>query len=239
MQATVIDKTQPEGRWAFDESVTACFDNMLARSIPQYDVMRAATFELGRRFVQPGTSIVDLGCSRGEALAPFVKEFGVGNRYIGVEISAPMAAACRERFAPLIASGVVDIRELDLRTGYPNASASLTLSVLTAQFVPTEHRQRVISAVYRNTLPGGAFLIVEKVLGATAAIDEQMVARYYDLKARNGYTREDIDRKRLSLEGVLVPITAQWNEDLLRAAGFSEVDCYWRWMNFAAWVAIK
>ena len=240
MQAqAVIDKTQPEGRWSFDESVTACFDNMLARSIPQYDVMREATFELGKRFVQPETAIVDLGCSRGEALAPFVREFGVGNRYIGVEISAPMAAACRERFATLIASGLVDIRETDLRTGYPNAQASLTLSVLTAQFVPIEHRQRVLAAVYRNTVAGGAFLIVEKVLGSTAAIDEQMVGRYYDLKARNGYSREDIDRKRLSLEGVLVPITAAWNEDLLRGAGFDEVDCYWRWMNFAAWVAVK
>ena len=25
----------------------------------------------------------------------------------------------------------------------------------------------------------------------------------------------------------------------LRDAGFKEVDCFWRWMNFAAWVAIK
>jgi tRNA (cmo5U34)-methyltransferase len=240
MQAeAVIDSTQPSGRWAFDESVTVCFDNMLSRSIPQYDVMREASFEIGRRFVQPDTAIVDLGCSRGEALAPFIKQFGIGNRYIGVEISAPMAAACRERFAIHVRNGLVDIRETDLRTGYPNAAASLTLSVLTAQFVPIEHRQRVISAVYRNTVPGGAFLIVEKVLGATASIDEHMVARYYDLKARNGYSREDIDRKRLSLEGVLVPVTARWNEDLLRSAGFAEVDCFWRWMNFAGWVAIK
>ena len=240
MQAeAVIDKTQPGERWAFDASVTACFDNMLSRSIPQYDVMREASFELGKRFVQPGTAIVDLGCSRGEALAPFIKEFGVGNRYIGVEISAPMAAACRERFAIHVRNGLLDVREIDLRTGYPDAKASLTLAVLTAQFVPIEHRQRVITSVYRNTVVGGAFLIVEKVLGATAAIDEQLVGRYYDMKQRNGYSREDIDRKRLSLEGVLVPVTAHWNEDLLRAAGFSEVDCFWRWMNFAGWIAIK
>jgi tRNA (cmo5U34)-methyltransferase len=43
----------------------------------------------------------------------------------------------------------------------------------------------------------------------------------------------------LSLEGVLVPVTAAWNEYLLRSAGFSHVDCFWRWMNFAAWVAVK
>ena len=43
----------------------------------------------------------------------------------------------------------------------------------------------------------------------------------------------------MSLEGVLVPVTAKWNEQLLRSAGFAEVDMFWRWMNFAGWVAVK
>ena len=237
-QAT-LDRTKPEGRWSFNEDVAACFDNMLARSIPLYDAMREACFALGKEFVQPGTAIVDLGCSRGEALVPYIKHFGVNNRYVGIEISAPMAAVCRERFAIHIANGLIDIRETDLRRTYPKTPASLTLSILTAQFIPIEHRQRVIRSVYRNTLPGGAFLIVEKVLGATSEIDEQMVARYYDMKRANGYSQEDIDRKRLSLEGVLVPVTAHWNEEMLRAAGFTQIDCFWRWMNFAGWIAIK
>jgi len=66
-----------------------------------------------------------------------------------------------------------------------------------------------------------------------------MVDLYYDLKKSNGYSQEDIDRKRLSLEGVLVPVTAKWNEELLKNAGFSEVDCFWRHLSFAGWVAVK
>ena len=62
----------PEGRWAFNESVTQVFDDMLHRSIPQNDAMRRAVFNVCRKFVQPGTDIVDLGCSCGEAVAPFV-----------------------------------------------------------------------------------------------------------------------------------------------------------------------
>ena len=62
---------------------------------------------------------------------------------------------------------------------------------------------------------------------------------YYDLKRANGYTEDQIQRKRLSLDGVLVPLTARWNEEMLRMVGFNEVDCFWRWMNFAGWVAIK
>lgn len=233
------DQTEPQGRWEFDEGVTHVFDDMLARSIPQYEVMRQACFSLGARYVRRNTAIVDLGCSRGEALALFIRQFGAYNRFIGVEVSQPMLDAARQRFDGFIKCGVVDIRELDLRTCYPPDNASLTLGVLTIQFVPIEYRQMLIQRVYDHTIAGGAFILVEKVLGANAEMDAAMVETYLAMKAANGYTQEQIERKRLSLEGVLVPVTATWNEELLRQAGFRQVDCFWRWMNFAGWIAVK
>jgi len=53
------------------------------------------------------------------------------------------------------------------------------------------------------------------------------------------HPQEQIASKRKSLEGVLVPITARWNEDMLKAAGFRKIDCFWRNLNFAGWIAIK
>lgn len=236
---TQVDTTMPNGAWSFDESVTNVFDDMLRRSIPQYDVMRQACFDIACKYRQSYTDIVDLGCSRGEALAPLVDKYGSTNRYIGVEVSQPMLEASRQRFAGLIASHTVDIKELDLRREYPNARASVTLCVLTLQFTPIEYRQRILRDIYNNTAGGGALILVEKVLGADADIDALMVDLYYRMKAENGYSQEAIERKRLSLEGVLVPVTARWNEELLRMAGFNHVDCFWRWMNFAGWVAVK
>jgi tRNA (cmo5U34)-methyltransferase len=239
MQANEVDRTVPEGRWTFDAEVVQVFDNMLARSIPQYEVMRRASFDMACRYVQPKTAIVDLGCARGEALAPLVDRFGAANRFLGVEVSPPMLEAARLRFQGYIDCGVVEIRAIDLRREYPPVQASVTLSILTLQFTPIEYRQKILREVWKHTLPGGAFLLVEKVLGATAELDRLMVDTYHHLKSANGYNREEIERKRLSLEGVLVPVTARWNEELLLMAGFRQVDCFWRWMNFAGWVAVK
>lgn len=236
---TEIDHTIPGEKWAFDASVTQVFDNMLARSIPQYEVMRKAVFDLAKEYQKPKSDIVDLGCSRGEALAPLVDRFGAYNRFIGVEISDPMIEAVRERFKGYINCGVVSVQKLDLRREYPKAVASVTLCVLTLQFTPIEYRLRIMRDIYKSTLPGGALILVEKVLGATADIDAQLVKHYYNLKAENGYSVEEIERKRLSLEGVLVPVTAKWNEELMQMAGFRQVDCFWRWMNFAGWIAVK
>ena len=233
------DQVMPDGSWEFDADVTEVFDDMLARSIPQYKVMRQACFEIGSRYAKRATDIVDLGCSRGEALAPLVDKFGVDNRYIGVEISDPMLEAARARFEGYINCGIVDIRKMDLRYEYPPVLASLALSVLTLQFTPIEYRLQILSRIYEGLIEGGALILVEKVLGASASLDEMMVALYYNMKRQNGYTEDQIQRKRMSLEGVLVPMTARWNEEMLQITGFRQIDCFWRWLNFAGWVAVK
>ena len=135
--------------------------------------------------------------------------------------------------------GVVDIEDIDLRKDFPTVQASLTLSVLTLQFVPVEHRGRVVQNVFEHTVEGGAFLLVEKILGNSPQMTEMLIDHYHELKHANGYSREAIERKRMSLEGVLVPATAAWNEELLRLSGFHEVECIWRYLNFAAWVGLK
>ena len=115
----------------------------------------------------------------------------------------------------------------------------MALSIHTIQFTPIEYRLEILEKIYNSLIDGGALIFVEKVLGSNNNINQRMVDVYHDMKKINGYSDEDIERKRLSLEGVLVPVTANWNEDMLRATGFRKVDCFWRWMNFAGWVAVK
>jgi tRNA (cmo5U34)-methyltransferase len=239
MSETQRDEVMPRGAWQFDQEVTAVFDDMLQRSIPQYNAMRLVTFEVGRRFVQPGTAIIDMGCSRGQALLPFVSQFGEANDYIGLEISEPMIEAARQNFAYHPHGNRVTIQSADLRRDFPDVTSSVVLAVLTLQFTPIEYRQQIIRRVFESLAPGGAFILVEKVLGATSKLDEAFVELFLNIKRENGYSESQIDRKRMSLEGVLVPVTAHWNEELLRQEGFTSVDCFWRHLNFAGWVALK
>jgi len=180
-----------------------------------------------------------MGASRGEAIAALIDKYAMKNRFHLIEISPPMLETLKERFKHFIAINSVAVLDCDLRRDFPPVDASVIQSILTLQFTPIEYRQQILRRVYNSLLPGGIFIIVEKVLGETAEIDEIMVNLYYKMKATNGYNQEQIERKRLSLEGVLVPVTASWNIELLRAAGFRQIDCFWRWMNFAGWMAIK
>jgi tRNA (cmo5U34)-methyltransferase len=232
----------PEGqRWEFDSDVTNVFEDMLARSIPQYDVMRRAVTDVASEYAVRGTAIVDLGSSRGDAVEPLIRKFGAHLRYHLCEASEPMLDVLRERFASYIdgISQLVYVHDCDLRDSFPRDKTSVVLSVLCLQFTPIEYRQQIVQRAYDVLLPGGAFVVVEKLLGASAEIDDVLVKMYLRMKSEGGYSQEEIDRKRLSLEGVLVPVTAAWNEELLRMAGFRYIDCFWRWMNFGAWLAVK
>ena len=234
------DNVMPTGKWEFNQEVTDCFDEMLQRSIPAYADMRDLVTRIGKHYVKRKTSIIDLGCSTGEAINPFIKTCGAQNTYKLFDVSQPMLEKARERYKNWEDCGLLEVKELDIRNGLPKYTfASLILSVLTLQFTPIEYRQKIISSVYESLEPGGAFILVEKVLGTNYALDSMMVDEYYKIKEQNAYTQEQISAKRKSLEGVLVPITARWNEEMLRDTGFTSVDCFWRYLNFAGWVAIK
>lgn len=229
------DNVKKQGKWEFDGEVANVFSDMLSRSIPNYDTMRLLCYRVGRNFIPDGGVVGDIGCSNGLAVKEFVENFPKASFYLN-DISEPMLDACRGIY---LGYDNVYVSSKDLREGLPFDKANLVISCLTLQFTPIEYRQNILGNIYDSLERGGALVIVEKVLGNSAEIDNIFVDEYYNIKKDNGYTQELIAAKRKSLEGVLVPITAHFNEELLRIVGFKKIDCFWRCLNFAGWVAIK
>jgi len=211
---------------------------MLLRSIPQISPMREIVNQLAKRIIQPKTDVVDLGCAKGDAIMNLLVDNQLDNRFVAIETSEPMLRAAQRRLQNFAGEGRLKLSNVDLRVAYPDVNASLTLCILTLQFIPIEHRQRLLSNVYATTISGGGLILVEKVLGETAVMNATLTAQYYQHKRTMGYTEEAIEAKRMALEGVLVPLTAAWNEQLLRGAGFRHVECIWRCLNFGGWLAL-
>lgn len=212
--------------FVFDETVADTFERMLEDSIPGYADMRQLVAAVAGQHLTADGTVVDLGASKGGAVETLTPA-----QLVLVERSEAMRAHLHERYPH------AEILDLDLRYDYPSVSnVDVVLAVLTLQFVPIEHRQRVVADAAASLRPGGALIVVEKVLGSDARADRMIRALHDEHKRGEGRTDEDIARNLLALEGVLVPVTAAWNEDLLQRAGLS-VECFWRHANFAAWVA--
>lgn len=233
------DSIMADGKWTFNEAVSNCFDNMLERSIPGYDRMRSLVYSFGKNYVQSGTYIIDIGCSLGNAIFPFIDEFQDKCKYIGIEKSIAMVKKFNDRFYNEIKNGLVKIFNTGVEDYYPIVNASLVLSVLTLQFIPKQKRQLIINQVFNSLIPNGAFILVEKTQISPSTDDDLFKKIYYELKKQNGYSTEQILNKESSLKDTLVPLTREENVHMLREAGFKRINCFWSDIMFVAWIAVK
>jgi len=232
------DKNTNHGsKFSFNEDVSKCFSDMISRSIPNYDNLRTLIYNLiKKRCLKNNSKILDIGTSTGISIYDLAVEFK-NSIFVGIDQSDEMIAKSREIFKEF---NNVDISKHDLRSGiHMGTDFDVVSSVLTIQFVPIEYRLRILKDIYNSIRNEGIFIFVEKVIGNDADIDAMFIDLYYEMKINNGYSTEEIQRKKMALEGVLVPVTSKWNEELLKMSGFSRIDCFWRCLNFSGWLAIK
>jgi tRNA (cmo5U34)-methyltransferase len=233
------DEIIPGKEWSFNEDVANVFDDMLTRSIPGYENMRENVIKMISPVITNGGYILDLGCSHGEMIAKLIKDLGSSMyvNYVGVDSSTAMVSKARTRFADdervtIVHANIADAEMQRLRY-------DTILSVLTMQFIPIEHRQHILKQIYDALTPNGCFILVEKVLGESSSGQDHLVGVYHQMKKDNGYSDEQVEAKRVSLQNVLVPLRASENIRMLKSAGFSVVQPFWQNLNFVGIYASK
>jgi tRNA (cmo5U34)-methyltransferase len=225
----------------FGPATAVVFDDMLSRSVPLYGELQRMVCEFATDFAIPGSSIYDLGCSTGttfrslDAFLPRDQEF----HFIGVDSSAAMLEEARAKLAKHGFQRPHELRLGDLNEPLDIHNASVVILTLTLQFVRPLKRNDVVANIYRGMREGGVLILVEKVLGEHSLLNRLFVKHYYEFKRANGYSDLEIAQKREALENVLVPYHFQENLDLLRAAGFGQVDIFFKWHNFCGMLAVK
>ena len=225
--------------FAFDRKTAAVFDDMVDRSVPFYAEIQRMVGEIAADFAAPGSTLYDLGCSTATTLLTIDHAIDPDVRFIGVDNSAEMLAKAD---AKIRASGMTrqyELIEADLHKFSGIDQAAVIMMVLTLMFIRPLYRQRFIADLYRGMRPGGCLLLVEKQTMSDSTLNRLFINHYYAMKRRNDYSEIEIARKREALENVLIPYRFEENVELLKAAGFSVVDEFFRWYNFCGIVAIK
>lgn len=225
--------------FAFDERVAAVFPDMIRRSVPGYTELVSMLGVFAARYAQPHSQLYDLGCSLGAAcLSLRARLTQPGCRIIAVDNSPAMLERCAEHIASAPGDAPVELIEADVRE-VPITDASLVAMNFTQQFLPPADRDALVAKIHAGLRPGGALLLAEKLSFDDEHQRELFETLYADFKRANGYSEMEIAQKRAALEQVMRPDTAAANEARLRDAGFSQVECWFRCLNFAAWVAVK
>jgi len=237
----VFDKKIKSVRdFKFNNGVAQVFDDMVTRSVPFYDEIHFIIKDILNKTNFKEGLIYDLGCSTGTTISliySHLKSQKRAPRFIGIDNSAPMIKQCRQKLKRLgvknykLLCGTIENIELE--------PSNFIIMNYTLQFIDPQKRAQILEKIYKALLPGGIFILSEKISCKNSKIDELFTDLYYDFKRRNGYSELAIAQKRQALEDILIPLTTEQQLKLLRKAGFLKCDTLFRWYNFASFIGIK
>jgi tRNA (cmo5U34)-methyltransferase len=209
------------------------FDRHIEQSIPGYGALIETSLGLSRRFVQDGTTVVDIGCSTGSLISQietqcYGSRFDV--RYVGLDIEP--------RFRRHWVKSEIEYRVADART-FDFNDTSLACSMFTLQFIRPPEKRDLLRRIHDGLVEGGALLIAEKILASTARLQDAMTFPYYDFKIEQGFRSKEILDKERSLRGQMTLWSRKELENELQLAGFREIEAIWEHFPFVALIALK
>ncbi|MFB2891330.1 carboxy-S-adenosyl-L-methionine synthase CmoA [Aerosakkonemataceae cyanobacterium BLCC-F50] len=224
--------------FVFNEDVVNVFDNMISRSVPLYREVLACAAHWARAYYQPGTKIIDIGCSTGTFLELIGRFLQQPATLVGIDNSSPMLEKAREKLLPIQQIHQVELI-CDSAENCSFENSSVVIINYTLQFLPLQVRQKLLKSIYQGLVPGGLLFLSEKVKSPYPLFQETITRHYEAFKAYNGYAQTEIERKKEALENVLVPLTETEQLQMLKDSGFQQVDSLIKLHNFLSLVALK
>jgi tRNA (cmo5U34)-methyltransferase len=213
------------------------FRNHISSSIPGYsDALIPTCFSLARRFVQTGTTVLDVGCSTGHLLASIRKANQAARpdiNYVGIDIEPRFI----EHWDRLKAANM-RFHVADART-HPYDNISLCLCLFALQFIRPMDKLPLLQRIFNGLEEGAALIIAEKALAETSRAQDAMTFPYYDQKLKNGFSAQEILDKERSLRGQMTLWTEQELRSALWRVGFCDIQPVWRSHLFVGYLALK
>lgn len=223
----------------FSSRVVEVFDDMLDRSIPFYGEVISACATLLDKHLQTGDTIYDLGSATGTTLLELSRILQCNDlHYIGIDTSPAMLEKARLKAELYSKQEQFSFFEEDI-TDFKHQNAGAIILHYTLQFIRPPARARLIKTLYDSLRPGGILLLSEKTICHDKMLNREFIDIYHNFKKKKGYSELEIANKREALENVLIPFSITENKELLHEAGFTSVETFFQWFNFASFIAVK
>ena len=234
----LFERADYSGPFEFNEAVVQVFDDMISRSVPLYrEVTESTVYMTAANYVE-GTNIVDVGCSTGNTLQAIARVMKDSATLVGLDTSQPMLEKAKEKLEAFVGLHKIKLSNEDaLAFDYHNSS--VVILNYTLQFIPVAKRLMLLKRIYSGLVPQGIIIVSDKVTSSNTHFMKLQTCLYEGFKAKNGYSRTEIERKKAALDNVLIPLTWKKQLELITSAGFSTVEPMIKWNNFMSVIAQK
>ena len=219
-----------QSNWVFDEHVAPEFDKHVRKSVPNYVHVQDLAETFSDWFTYPNSTVIDFGASTGETLRRIKRRHSKALNLIGYDNSQAMINQAKLKG--------IDITFADLEKPLDFPNISYAVSLYTLQFLRPYARNALLKRIYHCLENCGGMFVVEKVLGSTAQMQDILQQLYWEMKAKNGFSSEQIINKAKALRGCMYPKTVADNEAEFKSIGFNS-EIVFKESQFCGWLLTK
>lgn len=210
------------------------YDNNRRCFIPCFDDYYKRSVSLLKYYKKELSRVVDLGAGTG-LLTKEIYELYPDAHFTLVDIADEMLDVARQRFAGL---SNFDYLSSDYIENFPAEKPDLICSALSIHHLDAEEKIKLYSKIYAGLDAGGCFLNLDQFVSDSSVIDKMYSDWWMDYIQNSGISEEQmargLERRALDKENSVETTVA-----LLQEAGFSKVECMYRFMKFGVVLAIK
>ncbi|MCC3406254.1 MAG: class I SAM-dependent methyltransferase [Microcoleus sp. PH2017_10_PVI_O_A] len=209
------------------------YDGLIPRLIPHYREQHDLILQLIPFETNVNIKVLDLGAGTGILSAMILQTYPQAN-LTAFDMAENMLKVCQTNlsaFGERLTLQQGNFAEDDFGSGY-----DLVVSGLAIHHLDIEGKQKLFHKLFQSMNAGGILLIRDIVTGATPKLTEQYEDLWRQYMKANGeddaawfqnYLKEDI------------PSSVEEQTKWLAEAGFAEVGCHWRYLNFAIFGGVK
>jgi tRNA (cmo5U34)-methyltransferase len=210
----------------FEQEAATYVDHIL-KFIPEYAEQNELMMELLPFGASDGICILDLGAGPGVLSGLALRRLPNARAHV-FDLAENMLAGARnalKEFAGRVTFQKGDFGEADFGSGY-----DLVLSGLAVHHLEDGEKRILFRRIFSALNPDGLLLIRDIVRGETDRLNEQYERLWCSyIRSMNEDDRSLMDR----YHDEDVPATVEDQMAWLREAGFTDVGCHWRRLNFA------
>jgi tRNA (cmo5U34)-methyltransferase len=203
--------------------VIPCFDDLYDTAIALIPHKREETF-----------TALDLGAGTGLLTSLTLRKFPKAQLMV-MDISEKMLQKARERFH---GDNRVRFMMMDYAASPLPEKFNLIISAMSIHHLFDSEKKALFQRIYNALTPGGTFIHVELVKGATDYSERFCKNAWLDHLQKSGLSEEQLS---VILERMSYDRTTRLETQLhwMTTVGFEDVDCYYRYYNFAVYAGRK
>ena len=179
-------------------------------------------------------TVIDLGSGTG-LFSKFIYETNPALQFTLTDLSVDMLSVARQRFQGL---HNFSFMEFDFNSDAIPGKYDIVISALAIHHLEDTEKERLYNNIYKALNPGGLFINADQVAGRSPRFDAFYKSQWNNTVLNSGLDQDAIDRafERIKLDK-FAPLAAQLN--MLNKAGFTDVDCIYKNLNFVIFGAFK